>query len=553
MIDQLRISGVGVIDQALLDLSPGFTVITGETGAGKTMILTALRLLVGEKADTALVRKGHKQIEVDGTFQLQQGLTEALADLGLDADEEMIVSRTVPKEGRSRAVLQGRPAPLTTLRELVGPLVTIHGQADQWRVRRADVQRDLLDSYGGAELAETLEQYSEHWSRAVQLKKTLDHLHEDHDQRQIEIRYLSEIVSSVEELALAPNEEDELQQQIDRLSHTAELSQEVTFAFEALRGTELRGGVEDGLSRATGSLRQAALIDSQLERLAERLDQAEADIADAASELRDYLETLEEDPAELARLQQRRADLENLMKGRATSAAELLEWLASAKSRLEELVALSGDPTRIAEELADTQQDVLRIGKNLHGLRARAAKELSAAVTEEIRALAMSGADFRVSVEQGTPTASGLDAISMDLRGRPGGPFRPLGDGASGGELSRLMLALEVVLGQTRPPGTYVFDEVDQGIGGHTATEVGGRLKRLGSGQQVIAVTHLPQVAALADLHLVLQREGAETSVQAVSGQRRVEEIMRMLGADPKSTSARRHAEELLGGKSWQD
>ncbi len=549
MIEELRISGVGVIDSAQMDLSEGFTVITGETGAGKTMVLTALRLLLGEKAQTALVQKGRRQMEVDGVLAVPGTVRAQMEELGLSTDGELIVSRTVPAEGRGRIAAQGRPVPARTLQELVGPLITIHGQSDQWNVRRSNVQRDVLDLYAGGTHADMLAQYRLAWSRLVQASERLEKLHQEHDQREIEVRYLAEVVAAIEDLDPEPDEEVDLARQIDRLANAAELSEEVTGAFLALHGEDVRDGVGDTLGRTSQTLHQLGAVDPGLEVLASRLEQAEAEVADVAAELRGYVDLLEEDPSQLARLQQRRADLESLMKGRATTATELLDWLMSARERLSELSGEDTDPEKVAQVLAEAKAAVLQLGTDLSMSRARAGLALADAVNGELGALAMPGASFRVHIQEEEPGPFGLDRISLDLQARPDGPFRPIGEGASGGEISRVMLALELALGQRKSPGTYVFDEVDQGIGGHTATEVGRRLGLLAESQQVIAVTHLPQVAAFADRHFVLSRDGDLTDVSLVQGHARVEEIMRMMGAKSDSVSGRRHAEELLNTK----
>lgn len=553
MIEQLRISGVGVIDQALLDLSPGLTVITGETGAGKTMILNALRLLMGEKGDSELVRAGHKRIEVDGYFLTGPQLREKLESLGIEVGEETIVSRTVPAEGRSRAVVEGRPVPLRTLEELVSPLVTIHGQSDQWRVRRPQVQRDILDQYAGRAHLKDLDLYRKQWQRAVELKDQLDVLHGEHDQRQVELQYLEELVEAIDELDPLPTEEEDLERQIDRFNHVADLVKHVSSALASLRGFDTVLGVLDHLGEARSRLRQAGGLDDSLELSGTRLEQVETEIADVADVLRDYLETLREDPDELSRLQQRRSDLESLMKGRATTVKELLEWREEARVRLEELTGEESNPEHLAAELADVQLSIRKIGAALMKSRANAAKKLAGAVNGELTDLAMAQASFRVSVKETTPQPYGIDRVQMELRGRPGAPYRALGEGASGGEISRVMLALEVALGEQSAPGTYIFDEVDQGIGGHTATEVGRRLAKLSENQQVIAVTHLPQVAVFADRHLVLRKDGVKTVIEEADGERRVDEIVRMLGADLASPTARRHAGELLAGEPWED
>ncbi|MFT0763137.1 DNA repair protein RecN [Actinomyces sp. F1_1611] len=552
MIEELRIKGLGVIDEAHLELSPGFTVITGETGAGKTMVLTSLRLLLGEKGDGALVRTGHPQIEIDAIIQPTATVAQHLAELGFES-EELILSRTVPANGRSRAAAQGRPVPLRTLEELVSPLLTIHGQADQWRVRRSQVQRALLDTYAGEQHQQLLARYREQWAAVTTLKRTLDELHRDHDQQQIEINYLREVITTLTQLAPQVGEEEELPALIERYSHVADLAQTVGDAVQTLQGEDNLVGVLDLLGQSAAELRSAAALDSALTSYSDRLAQVEGEVADIAADLWQYVDQLSEDPDELASLQQRRADLEGLMKGRATTVAELLDWQVEAEARLAELTGSGADPEQVAQQLDAAQSQLRELGDQLHRSRHQAGLRLAKIVNRELHELAMPQAQFRVQVQAEEPQAHGSDDVQMELRARPDSPFRPLGDGASGGELSRVMLALEVALGEQAEPGTYIFDEVDQGIGGHTATEVGRRLAQLGQTQQVVAVTHLPQVAACADRHYVLRRHGQQTSVEEAVGEDRVEEIVRMLGGKADSDPVRRHAAELLADKPWQD
>lgn len=553
MIEELRIRGVGVIDEALLELSPGFTVITGETGAGKTMILNSLRLLMGERGDSDLVRSGHPRIEVDGIFRTSTGARATLRELGFEPDEEMILSRTVPASGRSRGIVDGRPVPLKVLGELVHPLVTIHGQSDQWTVRQQQVQRRILDRYAGASHLRRLDEYQDLWAEMADLAKDIDLIRSEHDQRQAEIEYLTGLVDAVDALELSPTEEEDLQAQIDRLDYVADLTQEVSEAAMWVQGREGVVGALDCVGTAENHLRQASQLDAELSGIETRLGQVEAELADIFEELRGYLDGLREDPDELARLQQRRADIESLMKGRATSMVELLRWQEASKLRLSELTGEGFDQVALQERLDEMTVRLDKLGADLHSSRIAAGKRLATAVNAELGSLAMKQASFQVHIESGPARAHGMDDVTMELRSRKDTPFRPLGEGASGGEISRIMLALEVALGEQSEPGTYVFDEVDQGVGGHTATEIGRRLAKLGENQQVIAVTHLPQVAAFASAHFVLQRDGSVTSVEPVHGEERVAEIVRMLGGDWESETARRHAEELLMSGSWQD
>lgn len=555
MIERLRISGLGVIDEASLDLAQGLTVLTGETGAGKTMVLTSLRLLMGERGVTELVRAGHNQIEIDGVFTIPDHLQRSLKELGVDPEtEELIVSRTVPLKGRSRGVLDGRPVPLKVLADVTGRLVTVHGQADQWRLRQGAVQLEMIDEFCGAEHQDLLQQYATAWGTAVSHKKLLDQLHADFDQQQVEIHYLTGILKSIADFAPVSGEEQQIDTEIERLSNVFDLSRLVGEVTRPLVEREEEKSVADLLGTAAGNLRLATQYDPKLAQQSERLLNLEAEVRSLAEDLRHYLEGLEEDPGHLAELHDRRAELDTLLKGRANSSEELLEWVKRARSRLEELTSESADPQKVAALLKDSQANVVHLGTEVSRNRQVAAERLAAAVNRELTDLAMKSSRFRVTFTQGKPSPRGLDNVAMELQGRPGAPFRPLADGVSGGELSRILLALEVARGEVSRPGTFVFDEVDAGVGGRTATEVGRRLAALACHQQVLVVTHLPQVACFADRHLVVSKDGNQTLVTNVKGENRVQEIVRMLGGEEDSVAARRHALELLNlSTNWQN
>lgn len=555
MIESLRIKGLGIIDQAHLELSPGLTVLTGETGAGKTMVLTSLRLLMGEKGGSHLVRSGHGQIEIDGVFTVPNHLKSSLEELGVEPDtDDLIVSRTVPAAGRSRGVLDGRPVPLKALADITGRLVTVHGQADQWRLRQGAVQLAMVDEFCGPSHQALLGRYEDAWETAVNQKKQLDRLHADFDRQQVEIQYLQGILDSIDSFDPAVGEEDRIDAEIDRLSNVFDLSRLVGATTGTLLTDEEDSAVADLLGAAAGNLQAAARYDADLASHSDRLLALEAEVRSLAQDLRYYQESLQEDPDQLAELHSRRAALDGLLKGRANSSEELLEWAQAARSRLEELTGEGADPGKLAAALEKTQARVLQLGEEISRGREEAAEKLSDSVNRELADLAMKSSTFRVAVRRGEPGPRGLDQVAMELQARPGGPFRPLADGVSGGELSRILLALEVVRGQVSRPGTFVFDEVDAGVGGRTATEVGRRLADLAKHQQVLVVTHLPQVAGLADRQLVVTRDGSQTKVKTVEGEDRVQEIVRMLGGEADSSAARRHALELLNlSDNWQD
>lgn len=548
MILSMSITGLGVIDRTGLEFGEGLTVLTGETGAGKTMVLTSLGLLLGSRADASVVRRGSDRAVVDGVFVVDETVAEQVRELGGVVEEgELIVSRSVAAQGRSRAHAGGRPVPAATLAEVVGSLVTVHGQAEQLTLRSAHRQRETLDAFGGAELAAVNGEYRQAWEAAVSAKRRLDASRTDEVGRRAEIEVLTSVLATLDELDLHPGEEDELLAETTRLTNVEDLRTHVGGARALLVGDEDTDGATGLARRAVDELRAAHRFDATLEDQGRRLVAACLELEAVADDLEAHLGALEADPARLAALHQRRASIKDLLKGRASDVAELLDWAEGARRRLADLTSLELDPDLLEEELHRAQDRVREVGARLSAARARAGEALATAVTEELHGLAMPAATFHVVLTSRKPGPHGLEDITLALQPHPDVEPRPLGQGASGGELSRVMLALEVVLGEHGGGGeTFVFDEVDAGIGGHTAVEVGRRLARLAAGRQVIVVTHLAQVAAFASTHLVVEKDGATTTVRSVNGEERLVELMRMMGADADSEAARRHAEELL-------
>lgn len=537
MIEQLQIRNLGVIEKASLEFSKGLTVLTGETGAGKTMVLTSLRLLMGERAPVTAVRTGAERAEVDGVF-----IGEAPEGLEIQPEDGAIfIWRTIPIDGRSRGAIGGRPVPLKVLGQITGSFVTIHGQADQWMMRRETAQRQTLDAFAGHD--KLVQEYHSAWMAAVAAKKHLDELRGAYDQVQMEVQYLTQTLKDIGSLRPSVGEEETLDAEIDRLGNANELRTEAGRVRESLVG---EGAVSDTIGTSLTALRRAERLDPGLQVLSSRLDSLQAEAQDIAEELGTYVRELNDDPLELERLLGRRALLEELLRGRGKTVAELLEWEASAMNRLTELTGAGADPEAAEVKLGEAQHEVRVVGGKLLDSRRKAAVKLSKAVNSELSGLAMKDAHFQVVVEDAKPGPAGADQVSMELRSHKSAPFLPLGEGASGGELSRVMLAIEVALGERAASSTFVFDEVDAGVGGRVATEVGKRLKRLSEVQQVIVVTHLPQVASFADRHLVVTKKGSKATVKSVEGDARVDELVRMLGGEQDSSAARRHALELL-------
>ena len=547
MIESLSIRSLGVIDQATLTFGSGLTVLTGETGAGKTMVLTSLHLLLGGRADPAIVRHGNSAATVDGVLTIDEELQREVEELGaVVEDGALLVSRVVPANGRSRAQLGGRPLPAQSLQNIVGALVTVHGQTDQLRLREKNAQREALDSYGGAEHRELYTRYRAAWEQAVALKKRYDRCLDSREGRENEMAHLESALAAIEDLNPRVGEEEDLRAETQRLTNAEELRQLSDEILAYLTGDDDTNGGVDLVGRALDTLRSVARLDPTVTEMGTRLRDISLELSALRDDLAAYAETLEADPERLAALHARRAALRQLMEGRASDVEELLAWQDQARARLRELTSPDEDPALILEELHAQQELVREIGSELTRSREESARRLATGVTEELHALSMADASFIIELETHKPGPHGCEDVLMFLQPHPSAPARPLGQGASGGELSRVMLALEVMLGETEGTDTFIFDEVDAGIGGRTATEVGARLARLARTRQVVVVTHLAQVAACADHHLVVRKDDGLTTVHSVEGEERIDELTRMMGGDPHSEAARRHAYEML-------
>jgi DNA repair protein RecN (Recombination protein N) len=558
MVEEVRIQGLGVIDEAVLELSPGFNVVTGETGAGKTMVVTSLGLLFGGRADPQRVRPGAERATVEGRIVVDPGgkVVERVEEAGGELDDgSLIITRSVSAEGRSRAHLGGRSTPVSVLINLADDLVAVHGQADQQRLLQAGRQRAALDRYAGDELTKPLRAYTSAYQRHRQVGALLEELTTRSRDRAQEADMLRFGLEEIEKVDPKPGEDAELATEEQRLGHADALRTAATTAHEALLGdpTAVVAAADAVglLGTARNVLEGVRGHDPALALLADRLAEAGYLLADAGGELAAYAESVEADPARLAAVQERQAALTSLTRKYGTSIDEVLAWAARSAQRITEL---DGDDERIEELRAEHAELTERLGElaaELTSVRTRAAERFSKAVTEELTALAMPHARIVVSVNQTADFgAHGTDEVELRLASHPGAPPLPLHKGASGGELSRVMLAIEVVFAGADPVPTFVFDEVDAGVGGKAAVEIGRRLARLARNAQVIVVTHLPQVAAFADQHLLVEKsdDGTVTrsGVIALDRDGRVRELSRMLAGLEDSELGRAHAEELL-------
>ncbi|WP_395243396.1 DNA repair protein RecN [Agromyces sp. MMS24-K17] len=559
MIEELGIRDLGVIAEASLPLGPGFTAVTGETGAGKTMVVTALGLLLGARGDAGTIRSGAKQAWVEGRWLLPD-VPEAVRDRVEEAGGEieageLLLGRSVSAEGRSRAVVGGRSAPVGVLADLGDELVVVHGQADQQRLRSTVAQRDALDRFGGGPLQAALAEYRVAFEAWRADAAELEALREAHDAR---LREADELRAALEEIEAAdpqPGEDVELQERADRLTNLEDLRLAAAQAHELVSSEAALDDAPDAITLVESARRHVERMaphDAALEPIAEALQNAGFLLADAAADLSGYLVGLDADGArELEVVQERRALLTGLARRIGGTLDDVLEFRRSGGLRL---VELDGDDDRIAEleaSVASGRAAVDELADRVTALRTDAAARLATAVTAELAALAMPDAELHVGVEPAPePTVHGRDHVAILLRPHPGAEPRSVSKGASGGELSRVMLAIEVVIAGADPVPTFVFDEVDAGVGGAAAIEIGRRLARLAERSQVIVVTHLAQVAAFATNHLSVVKgtDGRVTasSVRQLAGTEREAEMARLLSGLADSESGLAHARELL-------
>ncbi|WP_457101518.1 DNA repair protein RecN [Microbacterium sp. P5_E9] len=558
MIEEMRLRDLGVIAEATLPMGPGFTAITGETGAGKTMVVTGLGLLLGQRADFSAVRAGAAQASVDGVWIVPEvgAVSARVREAGGDVEPlgdgraELLVGRTISSEGRSRATVGGRSAPAGVLADLADELVVVHGQSDQLRLRSAAAQRGALDRFGGAAVQGALEAYRTGYERWRTIDTELSALIADRDVRAEEAAQLRTALGEIEQAAPVRGEDAELNVRAERLANAEELRIAAATAHEALSGEGDGPDAGTLIAGARRALERGSERDPALAELSDQTADLAYRIADLAGSLAVYLADLDESgPHELAAVEDRRAVLGTLIRahGSLDAAIDLLE---SGSARLSELDDDGERIERLTAERGDAASALDEAAAVLTAARTAAAAELGEAVTAEIRALAMPDARLTVAVTPGNATTSGRDDISLLLAPHPGADPRPVARSASGGELSRVMLAIEVVLAGADPVPTFVFDEVDAGIGGAAAIEVGRRLARLAEASQVIAVTHLAQVAAFATNHLsvVKASDGAVTAsdVRRLEGAEREAEMARLLSGMPDSDAALSHARELL-------
>jgi DNA repair protein RecN (Recombination protein N) len=557
MLHELRIENLLLIQRAELRLGPGLNAITGETGAGKTVLAHSLDLLMGGRARPQIVRPGADEAYVEGVFELPDGLfddpdlSELRERLPADAGE-LVLARRVTAAGRTAAYVQGRSANVGDLRALGSRLLAFYGQHEHRRLTLASAQLDVLDGFIGDAHLELRERYRDAYGAVRALERELRELREREGARERDLDLMRFELDEIEALAPDPDELGALAGERERLRHAESLRDAAGNALEAVAPADGEGGAAAALAAAEASLTAAGGVDPALDTLAERLAAASVELADAAADLRAYLDGVDAEPGRLEALEERLAAIERLERKHGGSVQAVLDHAERCRGEIERLANAEELAEDLARRIDEATSERAELAQALGDARRRAAPELERAVANALAGLAMDGARLEVAFEPAGGDGfgpGGAETVELLVATNAGMPVSPLRDAASGGELSRIMLALSS-LGRSDTGATLVFDEIDAGVGGATARAVGERLRELGRTGQVLCITHLPQVASMAGTNFTITKRSArgatEATVARVEGDELVAEIVRMLGADDGDRAASEHARELL-------
>jgi DNA repair protein RecN (Recombination protein N) len=556
MLRELRIENLLLIERAELRLGEGLNAITGETGAGKTVLAHSLDLLMGGKARPQIVRPGAEEAWVEGVFDLPAGLLDEpemgeIAERLPEGADEVVLGRRVSASGRTSAFLAGRAASASDLKALGGRLLAFYGQHEHRKLTISSAQMDVLDGFAGAEQLELRERYREAHRECLRLAAELAELRERDGSRERDLDLYRYELSEIEEVAPESTEQSELGGERDRLGHAEGLREAAAGAHAAALGAEEDSGAAGALAQAESLLQGVAGVDATLDALSARLGALTIELGDVAGELRNYVDGLEADPGRLAAVEERLDALDRLQRKHGGSIESVLAHAERCRTEIARLESAEERGAEAEAALAEAEARRAKFGGKLGKARAKASAPLQREVAAELERLAMSGARLEVVLEPHSDGfgPNGAETVEFRLAPNPGIEPAPLRDAASGGELSRVMLALSSLAGAVGA-GTLVFDEIDAGVGGKTARAVGEQLRALGKGRQVLCITHLPQVASLADTHFTLEKdvsgERASASVRRLDGDGVVEEIRRMLGGERSDEAATQHARELL-------
>ncbi len=568
MIEFLKLHRLGIIDDAHIELGPGLTVITGETGAGKTMVLSALRLLLGGKSDQGLAASKETSVQGGWLIDPTGPVATQLAQAGVELlDGEFLLTRTMPSEGRSRCSANGTIVPQALVAACSEDLIAVHGQSDQTLLRRSSKQRDVLDRFGGAAIASARDAYFAAYAEVTALDEIYQSAVSSQAEQAAELTSLREQLEQIEAVSPVAGEDDALAETALCLGNLSQLQAAAASASQAIAGEDDESNAVTAVHSANKALEGVAEIDPALKDIYGQLREVALVLNEVGVDLSRYLADLDADPGELERIQSRRAELTSLTRRYGSTVQDVITWSQQAAARVEVLEQAS-NLVELAAKRDKARAKLATAATALTAERKRAGREFCVRVTTELQGLAMPHSQLGIAIRHRQPPAgqdglpiaglespvafgaSGVDEVEFLLLAHEGATPAPIGKAASGGELSRIMLALEVVLSESASAPTFVFDEVDAGVGGKAAVEIGRRLAQLGKSSQVLVVTHLPQVAAFADHHLVVskQSDGRVTSsgVESLDDSARVRELARMLAGQEESAHAAAHAQELL-------
>ena len=532
-----------IVRELELDLQTGFTVLTGETGAGKSILIDALQLVLGARADSGVIREGAPRCEISAEFEHSVDVAHWLEEAGFDTGDSVLLRRVVDAQGKSRAWINGSAATATQLRELADTLVDIHGQHAWQSLTRAEAVRDLLDAYAGI----TTTALHAQWSVWREAQATLEQALRTQDRLQQDRERLAWQIGEVDKLAPGAEEWDELNTQHNRLSHARTLMETAESALSRLQGED--AGVLRELTRVVAQLQEHTAIEPAFAPVVEVLASSLAQAEDAAHSLHAWLRRADLDPERLATLDERISQWMGLARRYKRPPADLPTLWAGWQQELQRLDQAT-DLAALEQQVATAQAAYLAQAQQITAARQRAAPQLAQAITQAMQGLGMAGGRFDVQLDPCEPSSHGLETVHFLVAGHAGSTPRPVGKVASGGELSRIALAIAVTTSRLGTAQTLIFDEVDAGVGGAVADTVGRLMKQLGRDRQVLAVTHLPQVASCADHHLLVAKhsdtQGTASQVRPIDSEARVGEIARMLGGERRSDTSLAHAREML-------
>lgn len=555
MLEQINISNLGIIKEASLSFNNGLTAITGETGAGKTMVLSALHLLLGKRANSNMVGKYSNQLSVEGCWDINnENLIKEIEETGAIIEEgQVFINRTIKENSKSRSVIGGKSTPTTVLGAIGGKLVNIHGQSDQTRLKSKTAQKDALDKYAGEPFQKALKEYIKVYKEWKKQKEHIEDIKQNSAARKREINNLKSFIDEFDKVDPYENEFEEIEKKINSLSNVDAIRNSMCEGQESVSPSDSElPQVSDQISMLISSLSKVSHYDNAIEEIQVKAAKINDDFDDLISEIESYIENIDEDSIEqLYIAQERELELKKFIKKYGDTLDEIIDQKNEAEKELEELEQYNQPVEDLEEEFIKTSKKLQEKSDKLTEIRTKTAIKMEKNVNKELLGLSMSGSSLKIIVSQiDSPSSTGQDEIEFGMISKGSAKINQISKSASGGELSRIMLAIEVVLADTKNIGTFIFDEVDSGVGGETAIEIGKRLAQLSKDAQVIVVTHLPQVAAYADHFLQVTKTVEEnetlTTVKELNNEEKINELTRMLSGMSDSSSGKAHAKELF-------